>query len=53
MWILMELNHLLRIFSPAHRPPLPRIQTLNVILTHSFAKDFFFPVLSSGTIFIL
>ena len=22
----MELNHLLRIFSPAHRPPLPRIQ---------------------------
>ena len=26
LWILMELNHLLRIFSPAHRPPLPRIQ---------------------------
>ena len=38
LWNLVESNHVLRIFSPPHRPPLPRFQIPRHILRHGITS---------------
>ena len=59
LWILMDLNHLLRIFSPPHRPSLPRIQLVPTVgleptrLWHQCLKLEGLPIPPSGLIYFL